>query len=214
MNLKTYTAELCVALDAMFLSCAQPYATTIFQEFSVGIPTVHSVCTRPPPPQVWIYNCLKNPQGERHIPTEEHLKTITHAKIGIVNASTILYCKQRKSYLLSMWLCFSQKNETRWLFSQINRVSRWVGGRVGAQVDAGLVANWTGSQLGRGGEGGYTCDISYHMTYTGAYQWLLPTTIFIVYLGGKTPLHPQVRFQRKWQENANLLTCKFSNKLF
>ena len=149
MNLKTYTAELCIALDAMFLSCAQPYATTIFQEFSVGIPTVHSVCTPPPPPQVWIYNCLKKPQGERHIPTEEHLKTITHAKIGIVNASTILYCKQRKSYLRSMWLWFSQKNETRWLFSQINRVSRWAAAQVGRWACGCTGGCGVGGQLNR-----------------------------------------------------------------
>ena len=103
----------------------------------------------PPPPQVWIYNCLKKPQGERHIPTEEHLKTITHAKIGIVNASTILYCKQRKSYLLSMWLCFSQKNETRWLFSQINRVSRWAAAQVGRWACGCTGGCGVGGQLNR-----------------------------------------------------------------
>ena len=123
-----------------------------------------TLCLHPPPPPSLDIQLFKKAPSWRAY-SQEHLKTITYAKIGIVNASTILYCKQRKSYLLSMWVCFSQKNETRWLFSQINRVSRWVGGRVGAQVDGGLVANWTGSQLGRGGEGGYTRDISYHMTY-------------------------------------------------
>ena len=164
----------------------------------------------PPPPPVWIFNCLKKPQGEQHIPTEEHLKTITHAKIGIVNASTILYCKQRKSYLLSMWLCFSQKNETRWLFSQINRVSRWAAAQVGRWAcgctgGCGVVGQLNRFTAGQG-RGGWL-----HMWHFISYD--LQQSSF-VYLGGKTPLHPQVRFQRKWQENANLLTRKFSNKLF
>ena len=170
----------------------------------------HSTLCLHPPPQVWIFNCLKKPQGERHIPTEEHLKTITHAKIGIVNASTILYCKQRKSYLLSMWLCFSQKNETRWLFSQINRVSRWAAAQVGRWAcgctgGCGVVGQLNRFTAGQG-RGGWL-----HMWHFISYD--LQQSSF-VYLGGKTPLHPQVRFQRKWQENANLLTCKFSNKLF
>lgn len=170
----------------------------------------HSTLCLHPPPQVWIFSCLKKPQGERHIPTEEHLKTITHAKIGIVNASTILYCKQRKSYLLSMWLCFSQKNETRWLFSQINRVSRWAPAQVGRWACGCTGGCGVGGQFEQVhswvGEGRVATHVTFHIIW--------PTTIFIVYLGGKTPLHPQVRFQRKWQENANLLTCKFSNKLF
>lgn len=170
----------------------------------------HSTLCLHPPPQVWIFNCLKKPQGEQHIPTEEHLKTITHAKIGIVNASTILYCKQRKSYLLSMWLCFSQKNETRWLFSQINRVSRWAAAQVGRWACGCTGGWWVGGQLNRftagQGRGGWL-----HTWHFISYD--LQQSSF-VYLGGKTPLHPQVRFQRKWQENANLLTCKFSNKLF
>ena len=170
----------------------------------------HSTLCLHPPPQVWIFNCLKKPQGEQHIPTEEHLKTITHAKIGIVNASTILYCKQRKSYLLSMWLCFSQKNETRWLFSQINRVSRWAAAQVGRWAcgctgGCGVVGQLNRFTAGQG-RGGWL-----HMWHFISYD--LQQSSF-VYLGGKTPLHPQVRFQRKWQENANLLTCKFSNKLF
>ena len=170
----------------------------------------HSTLCLHPPPQVWIFNCLKKPQGEQHIPTEEHLKTITHAKIGIVNASTILYCKQRKSYLLSMWLCFSQKNETRWLFSQINRVSRWAAAQVGRWAcgctgGCGVVGQLNRFTAGQG-RGGWL-----HTWHFISYD--LQQSSF-VYLGGKTPLHPQVRFQRKWQENANLLTCKFSNKLF
>ena len=148
MNLKRYTAELCIALDALFLSCAQPYATTIFQEFSVGIPTVHSVCTRPPPPPSLDIQLFKKAPRWRAY-SQEHLKTITYAKIGIVNASTILYCKQRKFYLLSMWLCFSQKNETRWLFSQINRVSRWAAAQVGRWACGCTGEWWVGGQLNR-----------------------------------------------------------------
>ena len=209
MNLKRYTelCRLCIALDALFLSSAQPYATTIFQEFSMFESPQYTLFA-PAPPSLDIQLFKKAPSWRAY--SQEHLKTITYAKIGIVNASTILYCKQRKSYLLSMWLCFSQKNETRWLFSQINRVSRWAAAQVGRWAcgctgGCGVVGQLNRFTAGQG-RGGWL-----HMWHFISYD--LQQSSF-VYLGGKTPLHPQVRFQRKWQENANLLTCKFSNKLF
>lgn len=139
----------------------------------VRIPTVHSVCPRPPSLDIQLF---KNaPRWTAYF--QEHLKTITYAKIGGQTECTgnfensqcqhYLVLWTKKVYLLSMWLCFSQKNETRWLFSQINRVSRWAAAQVvrwacgctdewvATQVDGGLVANWTGTQLRRGGGGGW-----------------------------------------------------------
>lgn len=151
MNLKRYTelCRLCIALVPCF--CHVHSRTPPRSSKNSLCSNPHStLCLHPPPPtppSLDIQLFKKAPSWRAY--SQEHLKTITYAKIGIVNASTILYCKQRKSYLLSMWLCFSQKNEIRWLFSQINRVSRWAAAQVGRWACGCTGGCGVGGQLNR-----------------------------------------------------------------